>query len=116
MRAGGDGDIRGTELRGVSEVAITENAEGATFAVRVHPGARRTGIKGEHDGALKLELQTPPVDGRANEALVEFVAKWLGVAKGAVTIVSGEHARSKRVRVAGMTAERVREKIAAEMD
>jgi len=86
---------------------VQQSGDGVIFSVRVHPGARRNGVTGLHDEALKISLSTPPVDGRANEALVEFIAEWLHVPRSAVTIASGEHSRSKRVRVAGIAAKAV---------
>ncbi len=88
----------------MTALPIADSKDGALFSVRVHPGARKSGITGIHAEALKISLSTPPVDGRANEALIEFVAKWLGVTRAAVVIVSGQHARSKRVCVAGVSA------------
>jgi len=91
----------------MTALPIADSKDGALFSVRVHPGARKSGITGIHADALKISLSTPPVDGRANEALIEFIAKWLGVTRAAVVIVSGQHARSKRVRVTGVAATEV---------
>jgi uncharacterized protein (TIGR00251 family) len=88
----------------MTALPIADSKDGALFSVRVHPGARKSGITGIHADALKISLSTPPVDGRANEALIEFIAKWLGVTRTAVVIVSGQHARGKRVRVTGVAA------------
>jgi len=74
------------------------------FAVRVQPRASRSEIAGVHGDALKIRLSAPPVDGAANDALVELMAGSLGVAKRAVRIVSGEQSRSKVVEVEGVTA------------
>ena len=57
-------------------------ADDCTVSVRVHPGARRSAVSGIHDGAVKISLTTPPVDGRANEALIAFVAELLGFPRG----------------------------------
>jgi uncharacterized protein (TIGR00251 family) len=57
-------------------------ADGCTVSVRVHPGARRNAVSGVHDGAVKISLTTPPVDGRANEALIAFVAELVGIPRG----------------------------------
>ena len=76
-------------------------------AVRVIPRARKTEIAGTRDGALLLRLAAPPVEGAANEALIEFLAKRLGVPRRAVRIVSGERGRQKRVAIAGVKAEQV---------
>jgi uncharacterized protein (TIGR00251 family) len=58
---------------------------------------------GLHDGLLKIALVAPPVDGAANKALVEFVAKTLGVPMGRVTLVSGETSRRKTLEVVGIS-------------
>lgn len=77
---------------------------GVRFPVRVQPRASRTEIAGTHQGALKVRLQAPPVDGAANEALVEFLAESLGVPRRMVEIVSGASSRTKVVEVAGIDA------------
>lgn len=69
--------------------------------IRVVPRASRSEIVGMHDGALKVRLAAPPVDGAANAELVKVLAKAFGVAKGGVEIVSGETSKTKRVRIAG---------------
>lgn len=74
------------------------------FAVRVQPRASRSEIVGVHGDAMKVRLSAPPVDGAANEALVELIAEELGVGRRAVRIVSGESSRSKVVEVEGVTA------------
>ena len=79
-----------------------------TFAVKVHPGARKNAITGELGDALKLSLTSPPVDGRANDACIEFFAKLLKVPRSSVTIASGQTSRGKVIRVAGLSAEEVR--------
>lgn len=90
-------------------LTISEDDEGVTFQVRVSPRAKRSGVLGTHDGALKVSLTAPPVDGAANAALIAYLAKSLAVARGAVQIQSGETARLKRVRVRGVTVARVME-------
>ncbi len=67
----------------------------------VQPRARRTEIVGWHGNAIKVRLQAPPVDGAANDELVRFVAKTVGVPRSAVHIVSGERGRCKRVSLDG---------------
>jgi uncharacterized protein (TIGR00251 family) len=79
----------------------------AVLELLVVPRASRTRVVGEHDGRLKVQLAAPPVDGEANAALVEFLAGALGVKRAAVTLVRGDGARRKTVRVAGVTAARV---------
>ena len=75
--------------------------------IRVIPRAGRSGFAGLRDGALLVKLAAAPVDGAANDELIALFAKTLRVPKRDVAIVSGEHSRSKRVRVAGMDREQV---------
>jgi len=72
------------------------------FDVRVQPRASRSEIVGEYNGAIKIRLSAPPVDGAANDALVDLLAGELSVARRNVTIVSGTSSRSKTVEVAGI--------------
>lgn len=67
--------------------------------LHVQPGAKRTEFAGMHGARRKVRLAAPPVDGRANEALIEFIAAQYGVPRRNVTIEAGEHSRQKRVRV-----------------
>ena len=84
---------------------IKEHNGGITFAVKVHPRAKKNALTGVVGDALKLSLTSPPVDGRANEACIEFFAKLFRVPRSSVTIAAGETSRSKVVRVAGITAD-----------
>lgn len=92
--------------------AVQDGREGATIAVKVTPRAGKTaitGVLGEgSDAVLKIALAAPPVDGRANEALIVHFAQLLGVARADVVIAAGEQSRSKRIRIKGITAEKVR--------
>jgi uncharacterized protein (TIGR00251 family) len=85
-------------------IPISDSPKGASFAVRIHPRAKKNAITGEMGDALKLSLTTPPVEGRANEACIEFFAKLLNVSRSSVTIAAGESSRNKIIRVAGLTA------------
>jgi uncharacterized protein (TIGR00251 family) len=73
------------------------------FAVRVTPRASRAAITGVHDGALKVSLTAPPVEGAANAALIELLAKALDVPKRAVRIEHGDHNRHKTISIEGAT-------------
>jgi uncharacterized protein len=78
--------------------------EGAvSFSVRVQPRASKDEIAGVMEGALKVRLRAPALEGRANEALCEYLAELLKTPKAAVRILSGHHGRSKRVEVRGVT-------------
>ncbi len=83
-------------------------SEGAiTFDVRVVARASKSGVAGEHGGALRVRVAAPPVEGAANEELVRTLAKALGVAPRAVEIVAGLSSKNKRVRVLGADAGRL---------
>jgi uncharacterized protein len=92
-------------------VDIHDSPAGATFAVKVHPRARRNAITGQVGDALKLALTAPPVDGRANEACIEFFADLLDVPRSSVTIAAGQSGRNKVIRIAGLSAEEVRQRL-----
>ena len=94
----------------MNEWSITEANGNVTFAVHVVPRASRNQIVGVEGGALKIKLTAPPVEGAANAALIQFVAEWLGVRRSAVSIVSGDKARNKLVRVNGVTQKQVLER------
>jgi uncharacterized protein (TIGR00251 family) len=81
--------------------------DGCALAVRVHPGARRNAVTGVHGEAVKIALTTPPVDGRANEALIAFLADALRLPKANITLVTGATSRSKLLRITGRTAAEV---------
>ncbi len=95
-------------------VALRESENAVSFAVKVHPRAKKNAITGEVGAALKLSLTAPPTEGRANEACIEFFAKFLSVPRSSVTIASGLSGRNKVIRVAGMTAKYVQDRLQAE--
>ena len=92
-------------------IAITESPAGVSFAVKVHPRARKDAVTGEVGDALKLSLTAPPVDGRANQACIEFLAKFLNRPRSSITIAAGESGRRKLIRVSGISAAQLREKL-----
>jgi uncharacterized protein len=89
-------------------IPIRESGGRVTFAVKVHPRAKKNAITGELGDALKLSLNSPPAGGRANQACIEFFAKLLNVPRSSVTIASGQSSRRKVIRVVGLSAEEVR--------
>ncbi len=82
-------------------------AAGCTLAVRVHPGARKNGVTGIHADAVKIALTSAPVDGKANEALIAFLAEALRLPRARIAIVSGTTSRAKTLRIAGKSAAEV---------
>ena len=101
MRARGHGDFR---RKGAEVISIRDTPHGASFAIRVQPRARKNAILGEIGDALKISLTAPPVEGRANDACIDFLADFLKVPRSSITIAAGESSRNKVIRVAGKTA------------
>jgi hypothetical protein len=83
-------------------VAVKEAEGSVSFVVRVHPRAKKNAITGELGDALKVSLTAPPVEGRANDACIEFFADLLRVPRSSVTIASGQTSRNKVIRVTGL--------------
>ena len=78
-----------------------------TLTLHIQPGAKKTETAGLHGDALKIRLAAPPVDGKANEALVRFIAEALNLPKSAVNLKSGQTSRRKVLEVSGATSEAV---------
>lgn len=93
-------------------IPIRSHDNGVSFAVKVHPRAKKSGITGELGDALKVSLTAPAQEGRANEACIEFFAKLLKVPQSSVTIASGQSSRNKVIRVLDVPIEEVRKRIA----
>jgi uncharacterized protein len=92
-------------------IPIRDTPAGATFAAQVHPRARKEAITGETASALKVSLTAPPVEGKANQACIEFFARLLRVPRSSVTIASGRSSRNKIIRVAGISAREVEKRL-----
>jgi uncharacterized protein (TIGR00251 family) len=95
---------------------LREGPEGVRLRVRVQPRTSRDAIGGERDGALVVRLTARPVEGAANEALVRFLGRALGVAPSAVRVASGATGRNKVLAIAGLDAAAVRARLAAAPD
>jgi len=89
-------------------IELHDTATGVTFAIKVHPRAKKNAITGAVGDALKVSLTAPPVDGKANDACVEFFAKLLNVPRSSVTIAAGQTSRNKVIRVQGLSADALR--------
>ena len=89
---------------------IRETSAGVTLAVRAQPGAKKTaitGVYGEgHEAQLKVAVQAPPVEGRANEALIAFLAEYFSLSRGSVELISGVLSKSKVFLLRGVTLAR----------
>jgi uncharacterized protein (TIGR00251 family) len=92
-------------------LAIREIDGGASFAVKIHPRAKKDAITGEVGDALKVSITAPPIEGRANQACIEFFANLLKVPRSSVTIAAGQNSQSKVMRVSGLSAQEVRSRL-----
>lgn len=81
---------------------LSPTSDGTRILLHVVPRASRTAVVGEHDGRLKLAVAAPPVDGEANDAIVKFLAKLLGVPRDGVVITAGQTGKKKTVEVTGL--------------
>ena len=93
-------------------IAITDHAEGCVLPVRAQPGARRAGVQGEQNGALKVAVTAPPEDGRANQALVEVLREALGLKRSQLELLSGQTSRDKRFLIRGLTRAELEQRLA----
>ena len=102
----------------MSEVSdlYDDSPEGIVLRVHVQPGAGRSAVVGRHGDALKVRVAAPPVEGRANEALVKYLAEALGVPEPDVELTSGQSSRSKRVRLKGLDAEEADKRLRVALD
>jgi uncharacterized protein (TIGR00251 family) len=94
-------------------IAVGDHAEGCVLPVRAQPGARRAGVQGEQNGALKVAVTAPPQDGRANDALVEALRQALGLKRSQIELLSGQAARDKRFLIRGVSRAELEAKVAA---
>ncbi len=86
---------------------ITDSKDGAIIQVHATPRASKNQIQGLHGDAVKIRLQAPPVDGKANETLIKFLAETLGLPHRQITLLSGQTSRQKRLCIQSLTAQQV---------
>ena len=92
----------------LSETAFKATKGGCLVSPRVQPGASRNAVVGMYGDAVKIALQAPPVDGKANQLLCRLFAEWCGLPKSAVELRSGQTGRSKVLELSGITAEQLK--------
>ncbi len=97
-------------------IPIRDTAQGATFSVKVHPRARKNAITGEVGDALKVALTAPPVEGKANEGCIKFLAEVLDVPRSSITIAAGETGRQKIIRIQGLSAAEIAGRLRVALD
>lgn len=89
----------------LAEVKASENC--FIIALYCQPGAKNTEVQGEHNGRLKIRLAAPPIEGKANEALIQWLSKTLEIKRSQIELLAGDLSRLKRVKIAGITAEQL---------
>lgn len=92
----------------LSETAFKAVSGGCRVSLRVQPGASRNAVAGSYGDSVKIALQAPPVDGRANQALCRLLADWCGIPKSGVELKSGQSSRSKVLELSGITPEELK--------
>jgi uncharacterized protein len=85
--------------------------EGVEISLYIQPGASKSEIKGAYNDQLKIKIKAPPVDGKANEAVIEFLSKLLDLPKRQIEFRKGEKSREKKVFVRGISIEEIRQKL-----
>jgi uncharacterized protein (TIGR00251 family) len=93
----------------VSGIRLQPIESGVRVRILVQPRARKNELVGAHGDAIKVRLMAPPVEGAANESLIEFLASTFGIPARVITIVSGTSSRMKMVQVVGVTEQRIRQ-------
>lgn len=96
-------------------IRFTADEGAITFTLRVQPRATKSAVVGEMEGALKLKLAAPPVDGAANEELIRFLAKLFAVPRRSVLILSGATAKTKIIRIHDLTSQQFETTLAANL-
>ena len=94
-------------------ISLKETAKGVSFAVKVQPRSRKNAIIGVVGDALKLSLTAPPVEGKANQALIEFLAGVFEIPRSSITIASGKTSRLKMVNIRGARLDHLQQRLAA---
>ncbi len=95
----------------MSEPAIQESLSGVVFSVKIVPGSSRTALAGLLGDMVKIRVAAPPEKGKANQCLIEFLATQLGVRRNAIEILAGQTSPTKQVRVAGISAKTLLERL-----
>ena len=97
-------------------IALQPHPEGTILPVRAQPGSKRNEIRGEQEGMLKVCVTQSPEKGKANKAVIELMAKSLGLRKSQIELLSGETSHQKRFLIRGITPEELAQKLAEKMN
>ena len=94
-------------------IKVVGTTDGASLTVKLHPRAKRNAITGSVGGAVKISLTAPPIQGRANQACIEFLAELLKLPRSSITIAAGQTSRNKLIRISGLSAAEVQARLAS---
>jgi uncharacterized protein (TIGR00251 family) len=83
---------------------IREVPGGIVFSVRIHPNAKRSGFAGFHGESVKIDVNAPPLEGKANKELIKFLSEALSVPKSSIQIVRGDKSKGKVLKLAGISS------------
>lgn len=95
----------------LTPIPIHDTSGGVTFAIKVQPRAKKNALVGELGDTLKVALTSPPLEGKANQACIDFFAKLLKVPRSSVTIAAGQTSRRKVIRIVGLSAAEVEKRL-----
>ena len=95
----------------MNNLNVTNTDNGVVFRAKIVPGSSRTSFCGLFDGMLKIKIAAPPEKGKANKCLVDFLAKILAVKKNAIAIISGQTSPVKQLKIVGISARQLAEKL-----
>jgi uncharacterized protein (TIGR00251 family) len=84
-------------------IQVTEHTEGCILPVRAQPGAKKTAVVGDYNGALKIAVTSPPENGRANDAIIEAMRESLGLKRSQISLIIGQTSRDKKFLIRGMS-------------
>jgi len=90
-------------MHGMNQTWINQSDDGVIITVHAVPRAAQNAVQGLHGDALKIRLHAPPVDGKANEALISFLSRKLNIPKGNITLKSGANQRRKIIAISGIS-------------
>lgn len=99
--------------KGLKVLDLEDTPDGCRIGLKVVPSASRAGVAGLHGDRLKIAVQAPPVEGKANKALIKLLAEVAGISKSRVILVAGERTREKTVLLRGVTAEAMARRLKA---
>ncbi len=87
---------------------LKQTDQGVEISLYIQPGASKTELTGEHNGLLKIKIKAPPVDGKANAEVIEFLSHQLGIPKRQIELLKGDKSRDKKIRVTGISLQQIR--------